>query len=145
MSILCCPPVRRSIRVMSIVENLWVEPQQKARVVIDQKSGTVVLGADVKISQFAVAQGNLTISVRESFVVSQPNPFSRNGDTIVVPNTQISVDQDRNEKIGLVDGNVSLADLIEGLNALGVGPRDLIDILKTIKAAGALHAELVVM
>ncbi len=133
------------IRVMSIVENLWIEPQQKARVVIDQKSGTVVLGADVKISQFAVAQGNLTISVRENYVVSQPNPFSRNGETIVVPNTQISVDQDRNEKIGLVDGNVSLADLIEGLNALGVGPRDLIDILKTIKAAGALHAELVVM
>ena len=133
------------IRVVSLIENLRVEPEQHARVVVDQKSGTIVLGADVKISRFAVAQGNLTITVRERPYVSQPNPFSPNGETIIVPSSDISISQNDNARIGLVDENISLADLIEGLNALGVGPSDLIDILKTIKAAGALHAELVVM
>lgn len=135
------PPVR----LISAIENLRIAPEQKARVVVDQKSGTVVLGADVQISRFAVTQGNLTITVREAPVVSQPNPFSRNGETIVIPDTGIAVSQGGENRIAVVEENIALADLIEGLNALGVGPRELIDILKTIKAAGALHAELVIM
>lgn len=126
-------------------ENLMVEPEQTARVVVDQKSGTIVLGADVKISAFAVAQGNLSISVRENAFVSQPNPFAREGETIVVPNTSVTVNENSDARIGLVGANTSLSDLIKGLNALGVGPRELIDILRAIKAAGALHADLVVM
>lgn len=133
------------IRAVARIENLTIEPQNRARVVVDQKSGTVVIGADVRISRFAVTQGGLSITVRESAVVSQPNPFSRTGETIVVPRTDIEIGEASAEKIGIVDHNVSLGDLIDGLNALGVGPRDLIDILKAIKASGALHAELVVM
>lgn len=133
------------VHMIGRIENLSITPEQKARIVIDQKSGTVVLGADVKISKFAVTQGNLTITVRETPFVSQPNPFSRQGETIVLPDTTITVDQNPERRIAEVDENVSLSDLIEGLNALGVGPRELIDILKSVKAAGALHAELVLM
>ncbi len=133
------------VHMIGQIENIRVTPEQKARIVIDQKSGTVVLGADVKISRFAVTQGNLTITVRETPFVSQPNPFSRNGETIVLPDTTITVDTNPDRRIAEVDENVSLSDLIEGLNALGVGPRELIDILKSVKAAGALHAELVLM
>jgi len=132
-------------RLIGAIENLRIEPEQKARVVIDQKSGTVVLGADVQISRFAVTQGNLTITVRERPVVSQPNPFSPNGETIVLPDTDISIDQGGENRIAVIDENVSLADLIQGLNALGVGPRELIDILKSVRAAGALHAELIIL
>ena len=133
------------VRLISAIENLRVDPEQRARVVIDQKSGTVVLGADVTISRFAVTQGNLTITVRETPFVSQPNPFSRNGDTIIVPNTDLTVETGREAQIGIVDENISLMDLIQGLNALGVGPRELIDILTAIKAAGALHADIVLL
>lgn len=133
------------VHMIGRIENIRITPEQKARIVIDQKSGTVVLGADVKISRFAVTQGNLTITVKETPFVSQPNPFSRNGETIVLPDTTISVNTNAEKRIAEVDDNVSLSDLIEGLNALGVGPRELIDILKSVKAAGALHAELVLM
>lgn len=133
------------VRIIGAIENLRIEPDEQARVVIDQKSGTVVLGADVRISRFAVTQGNLTITVREAPYVSQPNPFSSEGETIVVPNTDIAIDAGRRARIGVVDENVSLSDLIEGLNALGVGPRELIDILNAVKAAGALHADIVMM
>ena len=138
-------PAMSPVRLISAIENLRVDPAQRARIVIDQKSGTVVLGADVKISRFAVTQGNLTITVRESPFVSQPNPFSRNGDTVVVPDTDISVRTGADARIGIVDQNVSLGDLIRGLNAIGVGPRELIDILTAIKAAGALHADIVLL
>lgn len=138
-------PTLTPVRLVSAIENLRIDPEQRARVVIDQKSGTVVLGADVMISRFAVTQGNLTITIRENPFVSQPNPFSPTGETIVVPSTDLAVDTGRQAKIGLVDENVSLADLIRGLNALGVGPRELIDILTAIKAAGALHADIVLL
>jgi flagellar P-ring protein FlgI len=135
----------RAVYLLGKVENIRIAPEQKARIVIDQKSGTIVLGADVQISRFAVTQGNLTITVRETPIVSQPNPFSRNGETITLPDTTITIDQNDERRIAIVDESVSLSDLIEGLNALGVGPRELIDILKSVKAAGALHAELVVI
>ena len=130
-------------RFISRIENFRVTPDQKARVVVDQRSGTIVLGADVRVSPVAVAQGNLTIRVEEAPVVAQPNPFSE-GETVVVPRTGAEIDEEPGVGLALVGGEVTLGDLVSGLNALGVGPRDMIDILKTIKAAGALHAEFVV-
>ena len=130
-------------RLISRIENLRVDPAGRARVVVDQRSGTIVLGAGVTISQVAVAQGNLSIRVTERPLPSQPNPFAE-GETIVVPRTDIDIDQGGDNRLAVVERNVTLADLVEGLNALGVGPRDMIDILKAIKAAGALHADLIV-
>jgi flagellar P-ring protein precursor FlgI len=133
------------VRLIARLENLLVAPEQKARIVIDQKSGTVVIGSNVQISEFAVTQGNLAIAVRERPGVSQPNPFSRLGETIVLPDTDVTIDTGEEGKIGVVPRGATLEDLIEGLNALGVGPRELIDILKAVKASGALHAEIIVM
>lgn len=130
--------------MISQIENYEITPAQKARVVVDQRSGTIVLGSEVRISSVAVAQGNLSIRIREAPGVSQPNPFSRNGDTIVVPRTEIDVADAADRKVAVLPENVTLADLVDGLNALGVSPREMIDILKSIKSAGALHAELVV-
>jgi flagellar P-ring protein FlgI len=131
-------------QLISEIENFEVTPAQKARVVVDQRSGTIVLGSEVRISSVAVAQGNLSIRIRELPGVVQPNPFSRNGETVVVPRTDITVDDGGGRNVAVLDENISLADLVDGLNALGVSPREMIDILKSIKAAGALHAELVV-
>lgn len=133
----------RPAHLLASVENISVKPDQRARVVVDQRSGTIVLGSDVRISTIAVSQGNLTIRVQETPLVSQPNPFSRNGETVVVPRTSVAIDEEGG-KMAVVKAGVTLADLVSGLNALGVGPRDMIDILTAIKTAGALHAEFVV-
>ena len=125
------------------IENIEVQPSRKARVVVDQRSGTIVLGADVRVSSVAIAQGNLAIRVQEAPVAVQPNPFAE-GESIVVPRTDIEVEQNDENRLAVVEANTSLADLVDGLNALGVGPRDMIDILKSIKTAGALHAELII-
>ena len=118
-------------------------PTTPAIVVIEEASGTIVMGANVRISTVAIAQGNLTIRVTETPEVSQPAPLS-NGTTVVVPRTQIQVDDQHDRKLGILQGSVTLRDLVASLNALGVGPRDLISILQAIKAAGALQADLVV-
>jgi flagellar P-ring protein FlgI len=128
---------------VSAIENLAVTPDLAARVVVDQRSGTIVVGADVRISEVAVSQGNLTVRVTETPQVSQPNPFGQ-GDTVVVPRTDVEVDTEANHRIAVLNEGTTLAELVQGLNALGVGPRDLIDILSAIKAAGALHAEFIV-
>jgi flagellar P-ring protein FlgI len=128
---------------VSAIENLSVTPDLAARVVVDQRSGTIVVGADVRISEVAVSQGNLTVRVTETPQVSQPNPFGE-GDTVVVPRTDVEVDTQANNRIAVLNEGTTLAELVQGLNALGVGPRDLIDILSAIKAAGALHAEFIV-
>ncbi len=130
-------------RMMGQIENIVVEPETAARVVIDHKSGTIVMGKDVRISRVAVSQGNLSLQVRETPVVSQPNPFAP-GETVVVPRTEAAITQDPGIGFAEVTGESSLSDVVAGLNALGVRPRDMIDILKTIHAAGALHAEFVV-
>ncbi|MEO1000085.1 MAG: flagellar basal body P-ring protein FlgI [Pseudomonadota bacterium] len=130
--------------LLAEIENLEVEPDQKARVVVDQRSGTIVLGSDVRVSSVAVSQGNLTLRVREAPVVVQPNPFTRGADTIVVPRTEADIEADQGTRLGVVDENVTLAELVEGLNALGVAPRDMIEILRAIRTAGALHAEFIV-
>ncbi|MEM9429809.1 MAG: flagellar basal body P-ring protein FlgI [Pseudomonadota bacterium] len=131
-------------QLLGLVENIEVAPAQKARVVVDQRSGTIVLGADVRISRVAVSQGNLTLRVAEEPLVVQPNPFNPGGTPIVVPRTNAAIEEDPGTQLALVEASVSLPEVIEGLNALGVSPRDMIDILKAIKAAGALHAEFVV-
>lgn len=129
-------------RAMGEIENLMLEPARIARVVVDQRSGTIVLGEAVKVSSVAVAQGNLTIKIAEAPVASQPNPFGF-GDTIVLPRTNVQVQDGEPGNVAIVEEAVTLPDLVAGLNALGVSPREMIDILKAIKSAGALHAELV--
>lgn len=127
------------------IENLRVEPDQPARVVIDSNSGIIIIGGDVRVTSVAVAQGNLTISVTETPQVSQPTPFSQTGTTTTVPRTNIEVDASDNKRLAVVPEGVSLQELVDGLNALGVGPRDMISILQAIKAAGALQADIEVM
>jgi flagellar P-ring protein FlgI len=130
--------------LISRIENLEVTPEQKARVVVDQRSGTIVLGDEVRISKVAVSQGNLTLRVQEAPLAVGPNPFSSTGETIVVPRTDARIVEEKGTGLAEISAETSLSELIAGLNALGVSPRDLIDILKSIKAAGALHAEFIV-
>ena len=132
---------RDAARVLAEIEQLRVNPDQPARVVIEESSGTIVMGAAVRVSTVAIAQGNLTIRITETPQVSQPGPFS-NGQTREVARTQIDVDDQSNRRMGVLPAAVTLQDLVRGLNSLGVGPRDLISILQTIRAAGALQAEL---
>ena len=134
----------RTATLMSEVEQLRVEPDQPARIVIDEGNGIVVMGENVRISRVAVAQGNLTVRVTETPQVSQPNPLGQ-GDTVVVPRTSVEVNDQSDRRMTVLDGGVTLDDLVKGLNALGVGPRDMIGIIQAIKAAGALQAEIEVM
>ena len=132
------------VNLITDIEQLRIEPDQEARVLIDEASGIIVMGENVRVSTVAIAQGNLTIRITETPQVSQPQPFG-NGSTVVVPRTDIAVDEQNGRKLGVVAAGVTLQELVNGLNALGVGPRDLISILQAIKAAGALQAELNVM
>jgi len=133
------------VGLLNDVEQLKVDPDDRAKVVIDEQSGVIVMGADVRISEVAIAQGNLTIRVTETPQVSQPQPFSQTGTTQVVPRTQIQIDDSKGNKMAVLDPGVSLQRLVDGLNALGVGPRDIISILQAIKAAGALQADIEVI
>ncbi|WP_254696960.1 flagellar basal body P-ring protein FlgI [Octadecabacter sp. SW4] len=125
------------------IENILVEPERRARVVVDQRSGTIVMGEDVRISRVAVSQGNLTLRIQEAPLVAQPNPFAP-GETVVVPRTNAAIQEEPGIGLAEVREGTSLSEVVAGLNALGVSPRDMIDILKSIKAAGALHAEFIV-
>jgi flagellar P-ring protein FlgI len=133
------------IGLLTDVEQLKVTPDEPAKVVIDENSGVIVMGADVRVSTVAIAQGNLTIRVTETPQVSQPNAFSQGGTTQVVPRTQIQVDDSHGNKMAVLSQGASLHQLVDGLNALGVGPRDIISILQAVKAAGALQAEIEVV
>jgi len=133
------------VELLTDIEQLRVEPDQIARVVIDEQSGVIVMGENVGISTVAVAQGNLTVRITETPQVSQPTPFSNTGTTEVVPRTEVTVDEQEDRRLGLVPGTVELQELVNGLNSLGVGPRDMITILQAIKASGALQAEIEVM
>lgn len=130
------------VSLIADIESLRVSPDQIARVVVDETSGVIVMGANVRISEVAIAQGNLTIRVTETPQVSQPNPFSETGDTVVVPRTELEIDTEQDNQLTVLEEGITLQQLVEGLNALGVGPRDIITILQSIKAAGALQAEL---
>ncbi len=129
---------------ISRVENMPVAVDTPARVIIDEVNGVIVMGENVRISTVAIAQGNLTISVQENPQVSQPAPFSQ-GQTAVVPQSDVTVEEELGREIRLVNGATSLSTLVNGLNALGVSPRDMISILQAIKAAGALQADIEVL
>ncbi|HRK97847.1 MAG: flagellar basal body P-ring protein FlgI [Alphaproteobacteria bacterium] len=133
------------VDLITDIEQLPIQPDQVARVVIDENSGTIVMGSEVRVSTVAIAQGSLTIKVSETPQVSQPNPFSENGETVVVPRSDIEVNQSADAKLAILESGVTLQDLVTGLNKLGVGPRDIITILQAIKAAGALQAEIETM
>jgi flagellar P-ring protein FlgI len=132
------------VNLITDIEQLRIEPDQPARIVIDETSGIIVMGDNVRVSTVAIAQGNLTIRITEEPQVSQPAPLGE-GATVVVPRTDIGVDEQSERRLGIVRDGVTLQQLVNGLNALGVGPRDLIAILQAIKAAGALQAEINVM
>ncbi len=164
------------VTLLTDIEQLRVEPDQVARVVIDEANGVIVMGENVRISTVAVAQGNLTVKITETPQVSQPNPFSSAGpgltaspatpgagregapreegvqfapgggaQTTVVPRTKIDVDEQSDRRMAVLPAGVSLQELVNSLNALGVGPRDMISILQAIKASGALQAEIELM
>ena len=131
------------VAFLTEIEQLQVEPDLAAKIVIDERSGIIVMGRDVRVATVAVAQGNLTVTISESPQVSQPNPQSR-GRTVVTPRSNVSVTED-GKKFAVVKDGVSLQQLVDGLNGLGIGPRDLIGILQAIKAAGAIQADIEVM
>jgi flagellar P-ring protein precursor FlgI len=131
------------IGLLAAVETLEVKTDQPARIIIDEATGTIVMGENVKIDTVAVAQGNLVVRVEETPQVSQPNPFAPEGaETVIVPRTDINVDEGADKKMTVLSEGATLKDLVNGLNSLGVGPLDLITILQTIKAAGALQADI---
>ena len=130
--------------LLADIEQLRVEPDQPARVVIDETTGVIVLGSDVRVNTVAIAQGTLTIRVTETPQVSQPAPFAQVGQTTTVPRTEIDV-IDRNSKLAVVESGVNLRELVDGLNSLGISPRDMISILQALKTAGALQADIVLM
>ncbi|SHN82904.1 flagellar basal body P-ring protein FlgI [Bradyrhizobium erythrophlei] len=131
------------VAFLTEIEQLQVEPDLGAKIIIDERSGIIVMGRDVRVATVAVAQGNLTVSISESPQVSQPAPFSR-GRTVVTPRSNVTVSED-GKKFAVVKDGVSLQQLVDGLNGLGIGPRDLIGILQAIKAAGAIQADIEVM
>lgn len=138
------PPAGSTDHVIDLIagiEELPVEVDLPARVVINESSGTVVMGADVRISPVAIAQGGLTISIAETPIASQPGPFS-NGTTEVLPRTQIGVSDGNGRGLGILHNATSLVSLVAGLNAFGVTPRDLITVLQALRTAGALQAEI---
>ncbi len=141
------PPYKTDIsRFLSQIEQLKIAPDQRAKIIIDEQNGVIVMGENVRISTVAISHGNLTIRVQESPQVSQPNPFSEEGETTVVDRTEISVlgdDQDKN--VTLLPAGVSLQEVVNAMNSLGVSPQDMITILRTIKASGALQAEIEVI
>jgi flagellar P-ring protein precursor FlgI len=133
------------VDLITDIEQLPIQPDQPARVVISERTGIIVMGADVRISNVAIAQGNLTIRVTETPQVSQANPFSEQGQTVVVPRSDVSVNSGDDVRLAALETGVTLQDLVTGLNRLGMQPRDMITILQAIKAAGALQAEIEVM
>ncbi|MBO1324633.1 flagellar basal body P-ring protein FlgI [Acetobacter sp. TBRC 12305] len=132
---------RDAAQVLYRIGDLTIEPDTMAKVIVDEASGTIVMGDNVRISTVAIAQGNLTIQVTETPVASQPGPFS-NGTTVVLPRTQINASTDNSHRLGILREGPTLASLVSGMNALGMGPRDMISILQAIKADGALQADL---
>jgi len=133
------------VNLLTDIEQLRVEPDQMARVIIDEQSGIIVMGENVRISTVAIAQGNLTIRITESQQVSQPGPFAEVGDTTTVDRTDVDVQEGGDQRLTVVNESVTLQEMVNGLNALGIGPRDMITILQAVKASGAMQAEIEVM
>jgi flagellar P-ring protein precursor FlgI len=130
-----------TVQFVTMIESLGVTPDVVSKVVINERTGTVIMGENVRISTIAIAHGNLSIQIDESQNVSQPLPFSNRGQTVVTPQSEIMVQEGKNP-LFLVESGVSIGEVVKALNALGVTPRDLIAIFQALKAAGALQAEL---
>lgn len=133
------------VGLLTDIEQLRVEPDQIAKVIVDEQSGVIVMGENVRISSVAIAQGSLTIRVTEADQVSQPGPFAEVGTTTTVDRTNVEVDEGEERRLTVLKPGVTLQELVNGLNALGIGPRDMITILQAVKAAGALQADIEVM
>ena len=135
---------QRSVaHLISRIENLRITPQTRARVVMDQRTGTIIIGQDVRISNVAIAKAGLALRVEETPMVVQPNPFAQ-GEVVVVPRTQVGIEDQPQTELAEFNRGTSLSEIVEGLTAMGIGPRDIIDIFTSIHAAGALHADLVI-
>ncbi len=130
-----------TVMLVTLIERLGVTPDTVSKVVINERTGTVIMGENVRISTIAIAHGNLSIEIKEDSAVSQPLPFSQGGQTVVTPESEVRA-QEGNKPIYVVDSGVSIGELVKALNALGISPRDLIAIFQALKAAGALQAEL---
>jgi flagellar P-ring protein precursor FlgI len=133
------------VNLLTDIEQLRIEPDQLARVIIDEQSGIIVMGENVRISTVAIAQGNLTIRISEAQQVSQPGPFAEVGTTKTTERTDVGVDQGADNRLAVVNEGITLQEMVNGLNALGIGPRDMITILQAIKASGAMQASIEVM
>jgi flagellar P-ring protein precursor FlgI len=133
----------RLVEFISLVENLDIAPDAIAKVVLNERTGTVIMGENVRISTVAISHGNLSIIVKERERVSQPLPFSE-GETVVTPDTEITI-KEEDSLLMVVPEGVNLREVVGGLNAIGVSPRDLISIFQAIRASGALQAELVII
>ena len=133
------------VELLTDIEQLQVQPDQIAKVIIDEQSGIIVMGENVRISTVAIAQGNLTIRITETQQVAQPTPFSNTGTTQTVNRTAVEVDEDEGQKFAVLPNGVTLQELVNGLNALGIGPRDMITILQAVKASGAMQADIEVL
>ncbi len=133
------------VDLLTDIEQLRVRPDQLAKVIIDEQSGIIVMGENVRISTVAIAQGSLTIRITEAKQVTQPSPFASAGTTATVDRTNVAADQGEESKLAVLRPGVSIQELVNGLNALGIGPRDMITILQAIKVSGALQAEIEVM
>jgi flagellar P-ring protein precursor FlgI len=131
------------VALIAQIESLEVNVDTPARIVIDESSGVIVMGENVRVSTVAIAQGNLTITVNEQPRVSQPAPLSQ-GETVVVPQSDVQVEEQAGG-LAMIEGGAPLRQLVDGLNALGVSPRDMISILQALKTAGAIQAEIEVM
>ncbi|MGD9579125.1 MAG: flagellar basal body P-ring protein FlgI, partial [Syntrophorhabdus sp.] len=131
------------VKFVSVIENLDVKPNSSAKIVVDERTGTIVIGENVIVSTIAVSHGNITVQVKEEAKVSQPLPFAR-GQTVATPDTQVKIEEEKGKWMVMQEG-ISLKELVAALNASGASTRDVITILQTIKAAGALHAELEVI
>lgn len=130
-----------AVQFVTMIESLGVTPDMVSKVVVNERTGTVIMGENVRIATIAIAHGNLSIQINESQDVSQPLPFSPRGQTVVTPESEIVVEEGKNP-IFLVESGVSIGEVVKALNALGVSPRDLIAIFQALRAAGALQAEL---
>jgi flagellar P-ring protein precursor FlgI len=134
---------QRPVEFMATVEAVSVDVDTRARVVINERTGTVIIGSEVSISPVSIAHGNLSIQINTQFEVSQPQPFAT-GQTVVVPEQQVTAEEQRSNFVTLSSG-ATVQDLIQALNALGVTPRDTIAIVEALKTAGALQADLEIM
>ncbi len=131
------------VKFLAILEGLEIKPDTIARIVVDEKTGTVVIGENVRISTVAISHGNISVQIKEDQKVSQPLPFS-SGTTVATPDTQMKIEEEKG-RFMVMEGGISIRELVNALNAIGVSTRDVIIILQTIKAAGALHADLEVI